>query len=68
MPIFEYRCTDCGTGFEKLVRRETEVVSCPSCAGAHLEQQYSTFAAKGEAPKQFCGGPSCQMGICGSKN
>lgn len=68
MPIFEYRCADCGKGFEKLVRRHTDDIACPSCTGRHVEQQYSTFAAKAEGPKQMCGGPACQMGMCGSKN
>ena len=33
MPIYEYKCEDCGTKFEKLVRRSTEMaeVECPSC-------------------------------------
>lgn len=68
MPIFEYRCGDCGQNFEKLVRREADVIACPACDGRHLEQQLSTFAAKADGPKEFCGGPTCQMGTCGSKN
>jgi len=47
MPIFEYLCEDCGSKFEKLVRRPgVDEVLCPSCGeGGHLEQQLSTFAA-----------------------
>ena len=33
MPIFEYRCDDCGTKFEKLVRRDDHVL-CPNAAKA----------------------------------
>jgi putative FmdB family regulatory protein len=71
MPIFEYACKDCGTSFEKLVRRDTEV-ECPSCGhGDHLEQQLSTFAARAEGssepqPQFSCPGGMCQSpGMCG---
>jgi len=70
MPIFEYACKDCGTNFEKLVRNGTEV-TCPGCGHDHLEQQYSTFAARAEAssePSQPMACPSggmCQTpGMC----
>lgn len=73
MPIFEYRCEDCAKSFEKLVR-SADTVACPQCAGTKLERQYSTFSAKAEGaapmrqPQGGCGGPACQMGMCGSKN
>ena len=72
MPIFEYACDDCGTKFEKLVRRtaEADAVRCPSCGQDHLTTQYSTFAARaGESQPQQqsggCGGGMCQGGMCG---
>ena len=70
MPIFEFTCEDCGTAFEKLVRRSSEDdVACPSCGQAHVKQEMSTFAARatgGEsnAPQQSMGG--CPAGMCGS--
>jgi putative FmdB family regulatory protein len=47
MPIYEYLCEDCGTKFEKLVRRQSETpdIECPSCGHKHLKQELSTFAA-----------------------
>ena len=67
MPIFEYLCEDCGSKFEKLVRRPgAEEVLCPSCGQSHLDQQYSSFAARSNAS----GGhedfqmPSCPSGMC----
>lgn len=71
MPIFEYRCDDCGTKFEKLVRRTGEAIDCPSCGQQHLSQELSTFAAHANgAPKQAsmpaCPGGMCQTpGMCG---
>jgi putative FmdB family regulatory protein len=68
MPIFEYSCADCGTRFEKLVRRagETEGLVCPSCGEKHLKQELSTFAAhagNGGAKAQPMPG-GCPAGMC----
>ena len=64
MPIYEYRCDDCGTKFEKLVRRsDSDAIQCPSCGEKHLTQQLSTFAAQvgnGKAAE----GPACPSGQC----
>ncbi|MBV9303999.1 MAG: zinc ribbon domain-containing protein [Acidobacteriaceae bacterium] len=72
MPIFEYSCDDCGTKFERLVRRsDQDRVRCPACGDEHVTTQYSTFAAKtGVAKKDSepgfgCGGGMCQNGMCG---
>lgn len=75
MPIFEYSCDDCGTSFEKLVRRsaEADAVECPGCGQKHLTTRYSTFAArnggsKSQAqPAMDCGaGACCGGGMCGT--
>ncbi len=66
MPIFEYACDSCGTKFEKLVRRSTDEIECPKCAGKHLTQQLSTFSAHAHgAPKAAQSMPSCGGGMCG---
>jgi putative FmdB family regulatory protein len=62
MPIFEYLCDDCGTKFEKLVRREDNVV-CPKCGEGHLTTQFSTFAARANG-KSEAAMPSCPGGMC----
>ena len=65
MPIFEYRCEDCGTKFEKLVRRASESteLECPSCGEKHLKQELSTFAAHAAGPKAG-DAPVCPSGRC----
>ena len=68
MPIFEYECDDCGTKFEKLMRRsDANGLTCPSCGETHLTQQYSTFAAHANGAPHTSGGfemPSCAGGMC----
>jgi len=70
VPLYEYRCIDCGRLFEKLVRTWNEAVSCPSCASATVEKQVSTFAMAGTdgggAPMRMGGGGGCcGRGGCG---
>jgi putative FmdB family regulatory protein len=66
MPIYEYRCDDCGTKFEKLVRRTSDVpeIECPSCGEKHLQQEHSTFAAHAGAGSKSAEMPSCPSGRC----
>ena len=66
MPIYEYKCEDCGTPFEKLVRASDPAgPACPSCGTAKVTQQLSTFAAHGAASASAApsmgGGPA---GMC----
>jgi putative FmdB family regulatory protein len=66
MPIYEYSCQDCGTRFEKLVRRSTEVdgLECPSCGKRRLNQEHSTFAAHAGGPSKSAEMPQCPGGRC----
>ena len=71
MPIYEYKCADCGTKFEKLVRNSNPEVNCPSCGQNHLQQEFSTFAPHSSSGKSanvpMCpsGGPCSNPGMCG---
>ena len=67
MPIYDYRCTACGTEFERLVRSETRV-SCPECNGRRLERLMSLTARPAGAgePADFSRlGPPPGGGCCG---
>jgi putative FmdB family regulatory protein len=66
MPIYEYRCDDCGTKFEKLVRRaaETAELTCPECGQPHLSQELSRFAAHSAGAKGEAAMPQCASGMC----
>jgi len=67
MPIYEYKCQDCGTKFEKLLRRSSEAAElhCPSCGKVHLTQEFSTFAAHANGSTEQAGpAPTCPSGMC----
>lgn len=67
MPIYEYKCSDCGAAFEKLLRRAADAaeLACPSCGRNHLEQQLSTFAAHASAAGAKKDLPMCPSGrVC----
>ena len=66
MPIYEYLCEDCGTKFEKLVRRmgEAPTGACPSCGKNHLKQELSTFAAHANGTSKSADAPVCPSGQC----
>lgn len=49
MPIYEYRCDDCGRDFEALLR-STTVPACPDCGSAQLTKQLSVFATATASP------------------
>jgi putative FmdB family regulatory protein len=46
MPIYEYRCLDCGRYQSVLVRTYADPtdLSCPRCKGVHLKKLVSKFA------------------------
>ena len=68
MPLYEYLCRDCGHAFEKLVARWGASVACPSCHGAAVEKQLSSFAmagsTSGSASSAQAGGGGCCAGGC----
>lgn len=62
MPIFDYRCADCGQTFELFVQTST-VAECPKCHGQRLDKLLSRFAVGGQAA---AAAPACMPGPCGS--
>jgi putative FmdB family regulatory protein len=62
MPIYEYRCEDCGRAFE-LLRRYSEAdtdLKCPACESEDVRRRVSCFAASSGS------GASGGTGGCGS--
>jgi putative FmdB family regulatory protein len=66
MPIYEYRCDDCGKEFEKLLRRSADSgeVCCPSCGEKHLTLRLSVFAARAGRTPDEAPAPMCPSGMC----
>ncbi len=72
MPLFEYRCHDCGAEFEELVRyEEADRITCSYCKSLRVERLLSKFAVSRDAslsasaepgPCGACGAP--QRGMC----
>ncbi|HEX16729.1 MAG TPA: zinc ribbon domain-containing protein, partial [Deltaproteobacteria bacterium] len=44
MPIYEFRCEDCGEEFETLVLSSKEEVRCPQCRGEKVKRLMSVCA------------------------
>jgi len=69
MPIYEYRCRDCGHRFEVLQRlgQGADGLVCPGCGAEPVEKVFSTFAAAGansaKSAATSCGAPGCGSGF-----
>jgi putative FmdB family regulatory protein len=64
MPIYEYRCRDCETRFERFVSGKTSRVACPDCESKRVDRLLSVFAVSSgsKRPSRETGGP---CGSCG---
>ena len=65
MPLYEYRCADCGAKFDELVVSADEKVACPKCQSAKTEKLLSVFAASVSSGASASAGPCARPG-CGS--
>jgi len=65
MPIFEYKCSDCGSVFEKLVRG-SDPVTCPACNSANVAKMISAAVLHGCVTSHDTACASCQGGMCSS--
>ncbi|NOZ78937.1 MAG: zinc ribbon domain-containing protein [Acidobacteria bacterium] len=61
MPIYEYRCNECGHVFSRLqhVGATSEGVTCPKCEGSDVERVVSSFASAGSSSGAGVSAPSC---------
>lgn len=65
MPIFEYKCNDCGKKFDILHKSSTnlEEVVCPDCQSKNSKKLLSSFSASMSSASFDA--PSCSTGNCG---
>ncbi|RPH35772.1 zinc ribbon domain-containing protein [bacterium] len=69
MPVYDYKCTDCGTVYDIFhkVREIPEDVICPSCSSRKHTRLLSApnFSMKAQKqPTPPCGDASCCGGNC----
>jgi putative FmdB family regulatory protein len=51
VPIYDFKCLDCGEQFETLVLKAS-TPSCPACQSARLEQLVSMFSVDSASIRQ----------------
>jgi putative FmdB family regulatory protein len=66
MPLYEYRCKDCGTEFEKRLSfsEADQLPACPVCASAHTQKKLSRVVAFNAVSAS--GGAASSAASCGS--
>lgn len=71
MPIFEYKCNDCGTVSSILVKSGSgRGVKCPKCGSKSMAKQISSFSAvvKDSSGSDGSCQSCCQLGQCPNMN
>ncbi|MGQ9546374.1 MAG: FmdB family zinc ribbon protein [Dehalococcoidia bacterium] len=74
MPIYEYKCQECGKVSEILIRSfDSQDVQCPACGGRKLDKLLSaSYALSAEAPtpgRTCCGKEErCETPPCSWEN
>ena len=65
MPIFTYRCKDCGAKFDLLVGvvAEQEEMKCKKCSSKNIEKTFATFGV-GSSSSSSSSSSSCPTGTC----
>src|ERR671922_1490857 len=62
MPIYEFRCGDCGQAFDRLLPFDAAAPPCPSCGGVDVRRMLSVIAglrASSEAGTSTSPGCGC---------
>lgn len=66
MPMYEYRCRNCGSTFDELVTssQADSDISCPECGKYEAEKLMSAFASSGGSTSSSVSsaGSSCGSG------
>lgn len=65
MPVYEYKCADCGYEFEKLVRSQ-QTVLCSKCSSEKITKKFSVFGMSGVEKQTSSGCSTCSSGSCSS--
>lgn len=65
MPVFEYKCDDCGTKYDFFHKSSLnqQEVTCPKCGSAKNKKLFSAFATSNSGDSDFSSS-SCASGNC----
>ena len=57
MPLFEYKCDQCGCVFDRLVSgaQDSSKANCPLCGEEGAHKQFAAFSTGSEQRKESCG-------------
>jgi putative FmdB family regulatory protein len=68
MPLYEYRCKQCQTTFEKMVRwsEADRAPACPNCLSPDTHKKMSAIAAISGGSSSGNASSSASTGSCGS--
>ncbi|MCL6518502.1 MAG: zinc ribbon domain-containing protein [Armatimonadetes bacterium] len=61
MPIYEFKCQNCGTRFEKLcnINSAASGINCPNCGASEVRRLISAFYSHGSSSPSSSGSSSC---------
>lgn len=59
MPIYEYRCLDCGRVTEFLIRSQEQTVRCPHCGSYSMEKLLSVPYVMSSGGYESAGHTTC---------
>lgn len=67
MPIYEFKCKDCGKKFEVklLVSKAGEKQGCPGCKSSNTLRLFSAVSVVNSNASDSGSAPSCPSGVCG---
>jgi putative FmdB family regulatory protein len=68
MPIYEFRCRDCGKQYEELVSLDVDRLPCPDCGSENTSRMISLFSASGTSSPAGRGGSNCATASCATKS
>jgi putative FmdB family regulatory protein len=61
MPVYEYRCAECGEQFELFLRSasQTKAPTCPKCGSGKVKKAISLFGVGGASGSNRASAASC---------
>jgi len=54
MPMYEFKCNNCGDEFEELILQSNAQVICPGCRSDKVTKKFSTFASNAVKTDSAC--------------